>query len=375
MGIYAQEFDDTLEDLWTNLADDSEAWQYANEFDFPAAGFGRDEFQRYYKSHYDPAGMLDELDRLKESYIHAPLRMMVGMDKVIGVVKEWVGVHRNSGSSPQMNLAIEAGPGRGKSKLAHAIHKACFRAELISRDIFISRSKDNLNTQGLRDKDEQLTAEAFKHANGGTLFIDEVHHLVTEGAGPASVINVNAEERRGKMVLIVATYPDKMPKFLNKDPGLRRRFQPLALDDYTDTQMVKIFERHAGQRGFLLDGNVMRAALWDYFNRLQRKTQQGFYGGGEAVNLLDRVIPHYSPGVVDNRQDAFNGMTSSAPVLRVHHLQLALEARERLGQKKAYDPHAATNPFQGQSAGQERAADEDPKIVRLPSPHPSGGHQ
>jgi SpoVK/Ycf46/Vps4 family AAA+-type ATPase len=51
------------------------------------------------------------------------------------------------------------------------------------------------------------------------------------------------EANRGKIVVVVAGYPDEMDKFLDSNPGLRGRFDAtIHFDDYSVDEMMQIFE-------------------------------------------------------------------------------------------------------------------------------------
>ena len=54
------------------------------------------------------------------------------------------------------------------------------------------------------------------------------------------------EDDRGKFVVIVAGYKDRMEIFLNTNPGLASRFtHRLHIDDYNEDELVSIFKKMA----------------------------------------------------------------------------------------------------------------------------------
>ena len=66
----------------------------------------------------------------------------------------------------------------------------------------------------------------FEAAKGSVLFIDEAYSLVddTDGLYGDEAINTIVQEmenHRQDTVVIFAGYPDKMERFLQKNPGLR----------------------------------------------------------------------------------------------------------------------------------------------------------
>lgn len=328
--------------------------EFYAQWDFSIFDISQDQYSAKIQStsHIDAQAILMAyMHELKRSYAYEPLTSMIGVEKVIAIIEDIEAAANNSrGEGPAMNFALSGEPGKGKTQLAKAIHTTLFRLGIINRDRFIACSHDELNTRGLVDKDSQETAKAFMKAVTGTLFLDEVHHLVYDQSngqgGPASIINVNAEKYRGKMAVIVATYPDKMPIFLQADPGLTSRFLLVSMDDYSASQTVRIFEKLAGERGYIVDGDAMRSALWNHFHTQQKEFGMSVFDSGRAARtLLDKVIAKVKSDENQPRQGEFNGLVSMAPVLTVAHYTLARQSRERIQQAKRHEPAKEQNPF------------------------------
>jgi ATP-dependent Clp protease ATP-binding subunit ClpC len=75
------------------------------------------------------------------------------------------------------------------------------------------------------------------------LFVDEMHTLVGAGAAEGAVDASNILKpalARGKMSCIGATTLDEYQKYVEKDPALERRFQPVRVPEPTITQTVSI---------------------------------------------------------------------------------------------------------------------------------------
>ena len=94
--------------------------------------------------------------------------------------------------------------------------------------------------------------EITRQALGGVLLIDEAYALVQGGeqdfGREAIDALVEAAWRTIVMTLVViaAGYPAPMAEFLDANPGIRSRFpKTLEFPDYTDDEMVEIFESMA----------------------------------------------------------------------------------------------------------------------------------
>ena len=131
----------------------------------------------------------------------------------------------------------------------------------------------------------------FEAAKGSVLFIDEAYSLVddTDGLYGDEAINTIVQEmenHRQDTVVIFAGYPDKMERFLQKNPGLRSRIAfHVPFEDYSPEELLGIFTLMAkGQKLELAPGVGER--LLPVF----RKAAKGedFGNGRFARNLLEK---------------------------------------------------------------------------------------
>jgi len=97
------------------------------------------------------------------------------------------------------------------------------------------------------------TTKAIKKAQGGVLFIDEVHQLCGKSDGSSNygygkqiidTIMPEMENLRSSFVVIFATYASKVEAFFDLDPGLRRRVSEIIeFPDYSNDDLAEILER------------------------------------------------------------------------------------------------------------------------------------
>ena len=131
----------------------------------------------------------------------------------------------------------------------------------------------------------------FEAAKGSVLFIDEAYSLVddTDGLYGDEAINTIVQEmenHRQDTVVIFAGYPDKMERFLQKNPGLRSRIAfHVPFEDYSPEELLGIFTLMAkGQKLELAPGVGER--LLPLFRKAARG--EDFGNGRFARNLLEK---------------------------------------------------------------------------------------
>src|SRR6201984_2873620 len=123
------------------------------------------------------------------------------------------------------------------------------------------------------------------------LFIDELHTIVGAGAAEGAVDASNLlkpQLARGELHAIGATTLDEYRKYIEKDPALERRFQPVMVDEPSVEDTIAIlrglkerYEVHHGVR--ITDGALVAAAMLS-----QRYITDRFLPD-KAIDLVDEA--------------------------------------------------------------------------------------
>jgi ATP-dependent Clp protease ATP-binding subunit ClpC len=85
--------------------------------------------------------------------------------------------------------------------------------------------------------------EEIKSSANCVLFIDEIHTMVGAGAAEGAVDAANILKpslARGELQCIGATTQDDYRKYVERDPALERRFQPITVEEPTPEETVEI---------------------------------------------------------------------------------------------------------------------------------------
>ncbi len=92
------------------------------------------------------------------------------------------------------------------------------------------------------DRIKKAVAEIIEVGNV-LLFIDEIHTIVGAGAAEGAIDASNILKpslARGEVQLIGATTMDEYRKYIEKDPALERRFQPVQVDEPSEEEAIEI---------------------------------------------------------------------------------------------------------------------------------------
>ncbi len=171
------------------------------------------------------------------------------------------------------------------------------------------------------------------------LFVDELHTIIgaggAEGALDASNI-LKPSLSRGEIQLIGATTIEEYRKYIEKDPALERRFQPVRVEEPSEEETEEIlrglrptYERHHGVQ---ITDEAIKAAV-----KLSRRYINDRFLPDKAIDLIDeasarRQLGYYSDsGHVSELQEQYDKLLSD----REHALQEGrIEDAKQLNQEK-----------------------------------------
>ena len=205
--------------------------------------------------------------------------------------------HSDEASPAQVNLsyALAGNPGTGKTITARLIAEAFKEAGILRSGHFIEAKKDNL-VAGYRGQSAIKANDLLSRARGGVLFIDEVQGFEKGNEFDDEAIRTilkYAEDYRGDISVIVATYPDEMDAFLSIDPGLPRRFaQRIAHENYDAATCVDIFNYMAKERNLEVDPDLqekLKSFFDAYINDRTKKESETFSNAGSVRNLIEEM--------------------------------------------------------------------------------------
>ena len=196
-----------------------------------AADAARAEADAEAAEHDPPARPLEEL--------LAELDELIGLDEVkarVHLVADTLEVQRLRAErdlptiETSHHLVFTGNPGTGKTTVARLLAQIYRTLGVVERGHLVETDRSG-SVAGFVGQTAPMVTARFDEADEGMLFIDEAYTLSwgTQSDFGREAIDQIAklmEDRRDRVVLVVAGYPAEMQEFLSTNPGLRSRSPP-----------------------------------------------------------------------------------------------------------------------------------------------------
>ncbi len=241
------------------------------------------------------------------------------------------------------NPALIGEPGTGKTAIAEGLALRIANGDV--PDSLKGRTLMSLDLGSLiagakyrGEFEERLKAvlDEVKGADGQIiLFIDEMHTLIGAGASEGSMDAGNLLKpalSRGELHCIGATTLDEYQKYVEKDPALQRRFQPVYIEEPSVEDTISIlrgikdkYELHHGVR--IADGAIVAAA------QLSNRYIQNRFLPDKAIDLMDEAASRIRMEV-ESKPEEIEGLDRRIIQLKIEESALSKESdtasRDRL---------------------------------------------
>ena len=198
---------------------------------------------------------------------------------------------------------IDGPPGTGKTTLARLLTKLMASYDIVP-------SADLTETQGAElqagfvgqttDKVKKL----FESMWGQGGFIDEVGGLARAPeafkADAVKTMLKEMEDNRGRFILAVADYPDRINDFLNIDPGLQRRFgHRFTLEAMTPNSAVKALGKQIDAKGLTFSPGTEELLA----QRMEQlRNAPNWASGGDVRKLANAIVQQQKTGFMEARK-------------------------------------------------------------------------
>ncbi len=269
------------------------------------AGFKRDIAMRALAALRGSARVTDEMPESKfqvlEKYaINLTDRAKAGkLDPVIGREEELRRLIQVLSRRTKNNPVLIGEPGVGKTAVVEGLAQRIVSGdvpetlkdkEVVALDIGMLIAGTKFRGE-FEDRLKAFVNEIKNSAGRLILFIDEIHMIVGAGAAEGAIDASNLLKpslARGELHAIGATTIREYQRYIEKDPALERRFQPVMVDEPSQEDAVAILrglkEKYEIHHGIRISDEAIRAAV----NLSARYIADRFLPD-KAVDLIDEA--------------------------------------------------------------------------------------
>ena len=194
------------------------------------------------------------------------------------------------------HLVFTGNPGTGKTTVARLLAQIYRTLGVVARGHLVETDRSGL-VAGYVGQTAPLVTRRFDEADEGMLFIDEAYTLVRGGEndfGREAIDQIVKlmEDRRDRIVVVVAGYTDEMDQLLSSNPGLRSRFPTvIVFPDYSDDELVAIVDSIGERQRYELTDDA-RTKLRSVLAATPRG--HGFGNARLARNLFEAAINNHA---------------------------------------------------------------------------------
>jgi AAA lid domain/ATPase family associated with various cellular activities (AAA) len=210
------------------------------------------------------------------------------------------------------HLIFTGNPGTGKTTVARLLAQIYRTLGVVDRGHLVETDRSGL-VAGFVGQTAGRVVAAFDRADEGVLLIDEAYSLTRGGENDfgreaIDMVVKLVEDRRDRVVVILAGYPDEMADLVEANPGMRSRFpRTIHFPDYSDDELLAIFEAIGREGRYQLDDAGRRAVL-AWFAAQPRDA--GFGNGRLARNMFEAAVGNQANRLVAIEQPTDEELTT-----------------------------------------------------------------
>jgi AAA+ superfamily predicted ATPase len=192
-----------------------------------------------------------------------------------------------------LHLVFTGNPSTGKTTIGRYLASLYKSLGVLQKGHLVETDRSGL-VAGFVGQTATKTLEICKSALDGILFIDEAYALAEGGENDFGREAINTllkfmEDNRNRIIVIVAGYTENMEDFIEKNPGLRSRFNKyIHFPDYTPEELIQIFKKISDKMKLKLSIDA-EEKLKNIFLSAFEKRDKTFGNGRLARNIFEKT--------------------------------------------------------------------------------------
>lgn len=218
----------------------------------------------------------------------------------------------------ELTFLFTGSPGTGKTTVARKFGELFCGLGILSSSEVVETSASDFIT-GFVGQAAKRTREIFESAAGKVLFVDEAYALSPQKGGQFAGEALDEmtklltdEQFHGKMVVILAGYPNEIDLLLNSNPGLKSRFQStVPFRDMSPADACTLLEKLLAASEFSLSVDAKQECVE---LMAQLSAYSDWSNGRDVKTLTQKMAKHLASrltGVPDVTPSAWEVITPS----------------------------------------------------------------
>jgi len=218
-------------------------------------------------------------------------------DSVVGREKELMSIAEIICRRSKGNVIITGDPGVGKTSIIHSLALAIVNkhlpVQLHEASLFELNTSDLIagaTYKGeLEDRFKNILEE-LREFSKALIFIDDIQVLLDKNSGFQGLVNLLVSElSRGGFTLIGATSRDDYRKYIDNDPGLKRRTEVFDIDEPSASQAAEMIQiamgPYSAHHNIAISPEIINESI-----KLSKRYIKERRLPDSAINLLDRTM-------------------------------------------------------------------------------------